>query len=126
MSARMKVTFGAAVLAALAAACAAMATTRGANGLIVFAQELSPEHYQLFTIRPDGTGAKQITHVGVRNAGSPDWSPDGSTIVAEIETGKSAGISLMSADGSHTRLLTPKGEQGQPSFSPRRNDRLRA
>jgi Tol biopolymer transport system component len=82
----------------------------------VYAQEVSPEHFQLFTIRPDGTRKKQITHV--RSASNPDWSPDGTSLVAEAETGSGAGITLLSAQGAVVRNLTPKGFQGQPSFSP--------
>jgi Tol biopolymer transport system component len=107
---------GTAVIVALIAALGATATPPGRNGLIVYAQELRPEHYQLFTIRPDGSGAKQITHV--LNAANPDWSPNGKTIVAEVESKNGAGITLLSPTGSVIRNLTPKGYQGQPSFSP--------
>jgi Tol biopolymer transport system component len=106
---------GAAVVVALIAALGATATPPGRNGLIVYAQELRPEHYQLFTIRPDGSGAKQITHVV--SAANPDWSPNGKTIVAEVEAKSGAGITLLSPTGSVIRNLTPKGYQGQPSFS---------
>jgi Tol biopolymer transport system component len=84
--------------------------------LIVYAQELRPDRYQLFTIRPDGSGAKQITHLV--NARNPDWSPNGKTIVAEVESESGGGITLLSPTGTVIRNLTPKGEQGQPSFSP--------
>jgi Tol biopolymer transport system component len=106
---------GAAVVVALIAALGATATPPGRNGLIVYGQELRPEHYQLFTIRPDGSGAKQITHVV--SAANPDWSPNGKTIVAEVEAKNGAGITLLSPTGSVIRNLTPKGYQGQPSFS---------
>jgi Tol biopolymer transport system component len=107
---------GLAVVVALAAALGATATPPGRNGLIVYAQELRPEHYQLFTIRPDGSGEKQVTHLV--NAQNPDWSPSGKTIVAEVESKSGAGITLLSPTGTAIRNLTPKGEQGQPSFSP--------
>ena len=107
---------GLAVVVALTAALGAAATPPGRNGLIVYAQELRPDHYQLFTIRPDGSGAKQITHLV--NAQNPDWSPNGKTIVAEVESKSGAGITLLSPSGSVIRNLTPKGFQGQPSFSP--------
>ena len=95
------------------------ATTPGANGLIVYAQEVAG-HYQLFTIRPDGSGANQITHVRAGDAVNPDWSPDGGKIVVELDLAKTAAIGLMAADGRGLRTLTPKGFQGQPSFSPDR------
>ena len=107
---------GTAVVVALIAALGATATPPGRNGLIVYAQELRPEHYQLFTIRPDGSGAKQITHLV--SAANPDWSPNGKTIVAEVESKSGAGITLLSPTGTVIRNLTPKGYQGQPSFSP--------
>ena len=81
---------GAAVVVALIAALGATATPPGRNGLIVYAQELRPEHYQFFTIRPDGSAAKQITHLF--SAANPDWSPNGKTIVAEVESKSAAGI----------------------------------
>ncbi len=107
---------GTAVVAALIAALGATATPPGRNGLIVYAQELRPEHYQLFTIRPDGSGAHRITHVV--NAANPDWSPNGKTLVAEVESKSGSGITLLSPTGSVIRNLTPTGERGQPSFSP--------
>jgi Tol biopolymer transport system component len=106
---------GTTVVVALTVALGATATPPGRNGLIVYAQELRPEHYQLFTIRPDGSGAKQITHLV--NAANPDWSPNGKTIVAEVESKSGAGITLLSPTGTVIRNLTPKGYQGQPSFS---------
>jgi Tol biopolymer transport system component len=105
-----------AVAVALTAALGATATPPGRNGLIVYGQEFRPEHFQLFTIRPDGSGAKQITQ-GV-NAANPDWSPNGKTIVAGLEAKSGAGITLLSPTGTVLRNLTPKGFQGQPSFSP--------
>jgi Tol biopolymer transport system component len=82
----------------------------------VYAQELRPEHYQLFTIRSDGSGTKQITHLV--NVVNSDWSPNGTAIVAEVVSKNGAGITLLSPTGSVIRNLTPKGYQGQPSFSP--------
>jgi Tol biopolymer transport system component len=116
MSRQRKITLAFVTLVALAAASPAMSTTGGTNGLIVYTEEFRPDQYQLFTIHPDGSGAKQITHAV--NAGNPDWSPRGDRIVAELETNAGGGITLMSAEGRRMRNLTPKGEQGQPSFSP--------
>ena len=95
-----------------------LATTPGKNGLIAYTQELSPQHFQVFTVRPDGSGARQITHA--TGAQNPDWSPNGKKIVFDLER-KSPfriGVALMSASGTGVRILTPKGVQGQPSFSP--------
>jgi Tol biopolymer transport system component len=98
-------------------AAASGATTPGKNGLIVYAQEVNG-HFQLFAIRPDGSGAKQITHVRNGDAVNADWAPDGSKLVVELDLANNAEIALIGADGSGLKVLTPKGFQGQPSFSP--------
>jgi Tol biopolymer transport system component len=104
-----------AAFVALIAATGVTATPPGRNGLIVYAQELRPDHYQLFTIRPDGSGAKQITH-NLPSVVNPDWY--GNTIVAEVVSDSGAGIALFTAAGTLIRYLAPKGFQGQPSYSP--------
>jgi Tol biopolymer transport system component len=116
MRSRIRWAFAVASLVAVVATCAAMATTRGPNGLIVYSEETSPEHFKLVTIGPDGSGQRQITR-GV-SALNPDWSSDGRRIVFGLEKANAASIATMSADGTGIRNLTPKGFQGQPSFSP--------
>jgi Tol biopolymer transport system component len=107
-----------AALVAGALAAPGAATTPGADGRIVFAQEVGG-HYQLFTIRADGSGKTQITRAGGRvDALNPDWSPDGKRIVFELDRAKGAVIAVSAADGSGLRVLTPRGFQGQPSFAP--------
>ena len=59
------------------------ATTPGRNGRIVYAQEVEG-HFQLFTIRPNGTGRARVGHV-TGDAVHPDWSPDGTKIVFELD-----------------------------------------
>lgn len=88
----------------------------GANGRIAYVQEVGGQP-RLFTIRPDGKDRKRVGGT-VLSAANPDWAPDGRTIVAGVETAAGAGVSVMAPDGSNVRNLTPKGYQGQPSFSP--------
>ena len=116
---------GTAVVVALIAALGATATPPGRNGLIVYAQELRPDHYQLFTIRSDGSGVKQITHVV--NAANPDWSPNGKTIVADIEAKSGAGIQLLSPYGKrHTQPDAERGARSAVLFARWQVDRVRA
>jgi Tol biopolymer transport system component len=116
MSQTKAVSLGLAVLFSLTAASAALSTTPGANGLIVYAKAFRPGGFHLSTIHPDGSGVKRLPIPG--SAANADWSPDGKSIVFGWETKNNAGIALISADGKGIRNLTPKGFQGQPSFSP--------
>jgi hypothetical protein len=46
----------------LVAVSQSRATFSGTNGLLVYQAQVG-KHSQLFTIRPDGTGARQITRL---------------------------------------------------------------
>jgi Tol biopolymer transport system component len=121
-----------AVLAGLASA-GAQATTPGRSGLIVYAEETREGYgvYQLFTIRPDGKGKRQITRVE-GSAFLPEWSPDGKLIAFEHETSPgqpsvNRAVALISARGTGLRELTPTGSEpapkgrvrdGNPAFTP--------
>jgi Tol biopolymer transport system component len=59
-------------------------------------------------IRPDGSGLRQLSEAGR----SPDWSPDGRTILFTLRSR----IALMHADGSGLRRLPVTGSE--PAFSP--------
>ena len=72
---------------------------------------------QLFTVRPDGSGRRQLTH-GRTESLNGAWSPDGRSIVFERDWSDHAGVALMNADGSNVRDLTPTGLQGDPTFTP--------
>ena len=94
----------------------AAATTPGKNGLILFHADTG-SGAQLYTIKPNGTDLRQLTHV-TGEALNGDWSPDGRRIAFELGTETHAGIAIMHADGSGIHDLTPTGFQGQPSFTP--------
>ena len=101
-----------------AASTAAPAKAAATNGLIVYGAEKEGVPTQLYTIKPDGTGATQLTHLTDAEVVNPDWSLDGTQLTYEVDTEKNAGIFVSAADGSGAHNLTPKGLQGQPSFSP--------
>jgi TolB protein len=95
----------------------ARATLPGSNGLIVY-QATVGKHIQLFTVEPDGTGARQLTHFSSSDAVHASWSPDGSGIAFERDFPKRAGIYTMGLDGGDLKSLTPHGLQGLPAYSP--------
>ena len=74
---------------------------------------------QLSTVRPNGRGLHQITNVA-GDAIHPDWSPDGRTIVFELDTEEGANVAFMGAGGGPIRVVpAPAGTfEGQPSFMP--------
>jgi hypothetical protein len=53
---------GIAATACLVAVSQSRATFSGTNGLLVYQAQVG-KHSQLFTIRPDGTGVRQITRL---------------------------------------------------------------
>jgi Tol biopolymer transport system component len=69
-----------------AAAAAAQATAPGKNGRIVFRRylDVAKTRAAIFTVNPDGTKAKRVTHPPARVIDTePDWSPNGAKIAFE-------------------------------------------
>lgn len=109
------------VLIALGGAVASgesSATPPGRNGLIVFSSSANGS-LQLFTVRPNGSGLSQITHVA-GDAANADFSPDGRQIAFAVGDPTSSRIAIAGADGSRMRLLPqPAGVfDDQPSWTP--------
>jgi Tol biopolymer transport system component len=105
-------------VAALAPATPALATFPGHDGRIAFGVP-SDQGVQLHTVRPNGHDLQQITRVE-GDALQPDVSPDGRTIVFELDTQDGANVAFIPADGGPIRVLPapPGAFEGQPSYMP--------
>ncbi len=82
----------------------------GSDGRIAFVRGGN-----IFTIKPDGTGLKKLTHLG--HASGPRWAPSG-TKLAFIYRGN---LWIMKANGSGKTQITdaaPRFTDGRPTWSP--------
>jgi Tol biopolymer transport system component len=114
---------GGAVACALFAACGERASEprRAAAselpaGRILFSQA-NGEHRDIYAIRPDGTGLRRLTKSN-GEAAAPEPSPNGRNILYEDGESTRSVVAVIDADGTHRRVLTPSGFQGQPAWSP--------
>ncbi|TML25188.1 MAG: hypothetical protein E6G32_01520 [Actinobacteria bacterium] len=111
-----------AVAACLVAVPPSSATFRGVNGLLVYQAQVG-KHIQLFSIKPDGTGARQLTHFRDSDALNPSWSPDGNRIAfardfAVGTRNEHLDIYTMNANGSRVHAFGLKGLNAAPIWSP--------
>ena len=105
-------------LALTAASAAQAATFPGTNGNIAYSRFDSDTNYDIWVMRPDGSGHAQLTDDDAIDRG-PGWSPDGSKIAFESERTGGGDIYVMSADGpNETRLTSYGGEESSPTYSP--------
>jgi Tol biopolymer transport system component len=111
-----------AVLATAVLASTASATFPDRDGLLVF-QAQTASGVQLFTMRPNGHGLRQITHID-GDALNPDWSPDGRRIAFAVNE---CSVGFVDPDGDHLTVIPPlPGDgvpgvdvcEGDPSFTP--------
>jgi TolB protein len=89
------------------------------TGLIAFATE--GPHSQIYTVNPDGTGEKQLTHVapGVQ-VDQPEWSPYADQIVYWSDASGTPDIWVMNSDGTDQHVLAHADgwDYSQPRWSP--------
>ena len=121
-SARTCALLGAGLSALVLAVAPAGATYRGTNGLLAY-QAVVGKHTQLFTVRPDGHGRHQITHLTDSDALNAAWSPDGKRIAfardyAEGTNDEHLDIFTVNANGSGLHGMGLQGLNGEPTWSP--------
>ena len=94
------------------------ATFPARNGILAFSA-LTGKYSQVYLMRPDGTGLRQITHTTDGDATRVDWSPDGHTIVFAIERENGCSIATIRRNGSHLTDLSHRGNlcETQPSYT---------
>jgi Tol biopolymer transport system component len=114
---RTLVLLGALVLAAAAVAPAALGTTPGANGLIVFTHGYKGHPSELLSMRSDGTDVHRLTSNGADNA---SVSPNGRRVAFVTDGGGSADSRLMSVgiDGEGLRTGVDGYRASYPTWAP--------
>jgi Tol biopolymer transport system component len=98
----------------------AAVATRPHNGRIVFQANVR-RFPQLFTIEPDGSRLRRLTHVAAKDPGAenPAWSPDGKTIAFDTAAGKGVNIFTLTPGGTAMPLPLGVGAfNGDPAYSP--------
>lgn len=84
---------------------------------IAFWSGFETEYGEIWTMRADGTGARQLTdQPGTISSDNPAWSPDGTKILFDTNRQTSPQIWMMNADGSDQHLLVDIGI-GDTQFS---------
>jgi Tol biopolymer transport system component len=101
------------VAVSMGLAPAALASFPGKDGKIVFEQD-----NLVVSVAPDGTGLKELVHIGYNNA--PSCSADGDLITYSGQRADGwYDIFIVGADGKHNRrLMHDETEDYGPSFSP--------
>jgi TolB protein len=88
------------LVAVTTAAGVALAAFKGKNGRLAYQAQVG-KHVQLFTVRPDGSGVRQMTSFTDSDATSAVWSPNANTIAFTRQWGPNkAQVYTMNADGT--------------------------
>ena len=95
---------GAVLVAVTTAAVAAHATSKGRNGPLAYQAQVG-KHVQLFTVRPDGSGARQLTDLTDSDATNAVWSPNGNPLRSPVS-------------GARTRPSSTRWTQTAPDCTP--------
>ena len=85
-------------------------------GLIAFASDRTGD-YEVYAIRPDGTGEQRLTNDAARDRG-PSWSPDGGRLAFQSDrAGVGDDIWIINADGSGAERLTSDPSSVLPGWT---------
>jgi TolB protein len=103
--------------AVLLPASAANASFPGTNGRIAFSSNRTGIS-QIYTMRPDGSGLRQLTDVAEGCAELPNWSADGRRIAFDTDCDGPNAIYVMNRSGGHLRLVVQPGSQFDFAFAP--------
>ena len=100
----------------------AFAVYPGTDGRIAFTANLNGKTWQLYTMSPDGTDRRKLTHIhGSQDVSNfPDWSPDGKRIVFNTTVGGILQLFIIRANGTGMHLLfsDPKRDDYLAKWSP--------
>jgi TolB protein len=92
--------------------------TWSSRDLIAFFSKKGGNMINVWTVRPDGSEARQVTDQPGESR-QPWWSPDGRTLAFSADRATGAfGIWLLTSDGSNARPITSRGSYEQPFWSP--------
>jgi Tol biopolymer transport system component len=95
---------------------AAPQTVRARNGLIAFMRPGKVGEYDIWTVRPNGTGVRRLTtSPRDRSDYNPAWSPDGSTVLFERRMLTSQGDDLFTVRADRTTLHQLTGCDRDPN-----------
>ena len=86
--------------------------------LIAYFSKKGGNAINTWTVRPDGSAARQITDRPGESR-QPWWAPDGRTLALSADHGTGGyGVWLSAPDGTGARKITPRGTYEQPFWSP--------
>lgn len=92
--------------------------TWSSRDLIAYFSKKGGNRINTWTVRSDGTEARQITNRPGESR-QPWWSPDGRTLANSADNGTAEfQLWLAAEDGSNARAITTQGNWQQPFFSP--------
>jgi len=83
---------------------------------IAYASMAQGYRFNIWTVSPDGTGAKKITNMP-GSSEYPTWSPDGSLIAFVNRQGGKSDIYVIKPDGTRLRRVTTSGDVKMPRWS---------